>query len=425
MHALPILAALLLVIPSPASQTRAVSFESAVGDLESPDTRRRVGALRALREAGYVEAAVPVARLLTDPVEEVQVEAINAEVAFFAAERIRVRSRFGLIVEVRGASIAREAFDLGPAAVRPDAVPAEVLKGLLAATDAPGRRARVEAVYALGVLARPDAGGLSGLFGEIVAGVGARLGYQLPAQRVAAADVLARLFFVCGEACRSAGGDAVGDALVGALNDGSRAVQTAATAALGARRYERAIQALTDRLAHFRSGPMARVTLDALARVAHSESLTLFRARLVDRDPVLRRAAVEGIARLRDAAALAEVETAVGQDRADQVRLAAAFAQHRAGRADRLDDLVGALDDRNLRAQAAGYLWELGPTAAERLAGRLPSGSAAMRLEGARLLATIGTPAVVPAIDVLRADPDPHVAAAVVNAIAWIAARSR
>src|SRR5215510_14029353 len=60
-----------------------VSFEQATRDLASPDAGTRLKAAQMLKEAGYPEAAVPLAALVTDPADEVQLEAIAAELNIF------------------------------------------------------------------------------------------------------------------------------------------------------------------------------------------------------------------------------------------------------------------------------------------------------------------------------------------------------
>src|SRR5204862_5742078 len=99
-----------------------------------------------------------------------------------------------------------------------------------------------------------------------------------PAQRIAALRVIGR---VC---ARHVGGpavpDAVGDAVVIALNDQDRGVREAAAAAIGAMRYERAIQALTELFQHFRSGVVADQLLDALGRIGHASTRPLMIAAL-------------------------------------------------------------------------------------------------------------------------------------------------
>ena len=76
-------------------------FEQASQDLTSPDPATRLRAVQLLKEAAYPEAAVPLATLVTDPYDEVQLEAIAAELNIFLAEKIVPRKRVGLVIEVR------------------------------------------------------------------------------------------------------------------------------------------------------------------------------------------------------------------------------------------------------------------------------------------------------------------------------------
>jgi hypothetical protein len=48
-----------------------------------------------MKQAGYPEAAVPLAALITDPADEVQLEAIAAELNIFLEERIVPRNASG------------------------------------------------------------------------------------------------------------------------------------------------------------------------------------------------------------------------------------------------------------------------------------------------------------------------------------------
>ena len=47
------------------------------------------------------EAIVPMAPLVNDPVNDIQLEAIDAELAFFLVEPIQVKKRVALVVEKR------------------------------------------------------------------------------------------------------------------------------------------------------------------------------------------------------------------------------------------------------------------------------------------------------------------------------------
>ena len=83
-----------------------------------------------LKDAAYPEAAVPLAKLVVDPQDDVQLAAIAAEINIFLAEQIVPRRRVGFIVEVRTPVAADAVFDSGPLAIGTRPVPTEVLDAL-------------------------------------------------------------------------------------------------------------------------------------------------------------------------------------------------------------------------------------------------------------------------------------------------------
>src|SRR5256885_14473788 len=89
-------------------------FEQATRDLTSSDPGARMRAVQLLKAAAYPEAAVPLARVVTDPEDEIQLEAIAAELNVFLAEKIVPRKRVGFIIEVRNTISAETAFSAGP-----------------------------------------------------------------------------------------------------------------------------------------------------------------------------------------------------------------------------------------------------------------------------------------------------------------------
>ena len=91
-----------------------VSFERVAADLASRDPGTRLKAVQLLKEAAYPEAAMPLVPLITDPQDEIQLEAIAAELNIFLAEPVVTRKRVGLVVEKRSAIVAEAALSAGP-----------------------------------------------------------------------------------------------------------------------------------------------------------------------------------------------------------------------------------------------------------------------------------------------------------------------
>src|SRR5690242_2083743 len=85
----------------PVLAAQPVPFDQAVRDLSSPEVDVRLKAVQLLRDAAYPEAAVPLAPLVVDPRDEVQLEAIAAELNIFLADKVVTKKRVAGVVEVR------------------------------------------------------------------------------------------------------------------------------------------------------------------------------------------------------------------------------------------------------------------------------------------------------------------------------------
>src|SRR5262249_54870147 len=92
----------------------------------------------------------------------------------------------------------------------------------------------------------------------------------------------------------------LGDAMITCLNDRDVTIRTVAMHALGAMRYDRAVQALTDLFNYYAKGEDADAALDGLAHIAHPSSAPLLVAQLSNRSTAPRTIAIEGVARLGD-----------------------------------------------------------------------------------------------------------------------------
>ena len=393
-----------------------VSFDQAIIDLDSSDAGARLKTVQMLKGAAYPEAAVPLAKAIADPVDEIQLEAIAAELNIFLAEKVVPRRRRGFVVEVRSAVPAETAFSRGPLAIGSRPVPADVLTALRKTVGDDNPRVGLEALYAFGALASAPGGDarrelLRSSGPELVA----LLGRSDPAVRYAAARVLGRVFE------KRPGDDpideTVGDAVITALNDRDRVVYGAALDALGSMRYDRAVQALTDLFAYHGKGDQAGAVLDALARIANSASAPLFVAQLQSPAPSFRGIAVEGLARIGDNTKLADIQTALRSERNDGVQLATAFAAVMLSDAS-LDRLGEALVRTRLRDQARQYLREAAPGRASQFVRLVNDPDPRVRLDVVDALALGGDAAAAALVEPLVRDADPSVARAAERAVA-------
>jgi HEAT repeat protein len=378
-------------------------FEDVVRNLRNPDPKMRISAVRLLRETGYAEAITPLAAVVNDQVNDIQLEAIDAELSFYLVEPVPTRNRVALVVEVRTDGRAPAAFELGPQAVWPKAVPAELVDALLQAVDDENKKVRIEAIYTLGVIGSANQLKLSD---GAVARLVKSLDHYDPAVRAGAARVVGRLQV-----------KEAGDALLKAVNDSKSEVRYAAIRALGEIREERAIQALTEQLTYYGRGEGAWSALDALARIAHPSSVPLFTARLADKDPFLRRAAAEGLGRAGDAASVEPFVMDVNQDDSEMVRAAMAYALYKRGHVSFLGRLIDFADADALGPQLQEYFVDLGPSVVAPVVTRLQDPDADVRRNLLAILGAVGDRSTVTALTPFKEDRNREVATAATNAI--------
>ncbi len=378
-------------------------FEDVVRNLRNPDPKVRISAVRLLRETGYVEAIAPLAAVVNDQVNAIQLEAIDAELSFYLVEPVSTKKRVALVVEVRASGRAPAAFELGPLAVWPKAVPAELVDALLQAVDDENKMVRVEAIYTLGVI---GSGSPLKLSDAAVARLLKALDHYDSEVRAGAARVVGRL------KVKSAG-----DALLKAVNDSNADVRYASIRALGEIREERAIQALTEQLSYYGRGEGGWSALDALARIAHPSSVPIFKARMSDKDPYLRRAAAEGLGRAGNRASVEPFVTAVNQDESEMVRAAMTFALYKQGHVTFLGRLIDLTDSDSLAPQLQGYFLELGPPVLAPVVARLQEPDDDVRRHLVTILGALGDQSTVTALTPFAHDRDGDVATAATYAI--------
>jgi HEAT repeat protein len=191
--------------------------------------------------------------------------------------------------------------------------------------------------------------------------------------------------------------------------------------ALGVMHEGRAVQALTEQFNYYGKGEGAWSALDALAHLADPSSVALFKAHLADKDPFLRRGSAEGLGRAGDTSEVSALEIGAGNDSAEMVRAAMAFALQKVGR-NYLPRLVESMDSEKTAPQIADYLIELGPSVAAQLTPHLQDPSPGIRGNVATVLGAIGGAATLAALQPLTQDKDRAVAQAAIRAIERIKA---
>jgi HEAT repeat protein len=379
-----ILAAALWLAAAAPVAAQPARFDDVVRNLRNPDPKARLNAVRLLREAKYPEAIVPIAPLVNDPLDPIQLEAIAAELSFFLVQDLPERRRLGFVVEVRNRGTAAEAFELGPLAVWPRPAPPELTAALLKAVDDENPRVRLEAIYAAATISK------SPLSPDTEQLLIKALDHYDPIVRAGAARFAGR-----------AGVKAAANDLIKLVNDSNAEVRFASMRALGLLRDERVAAALADQLKFYGKGEGAWSALDALAHIAQPASAAVFTERLADRDPNLRRAAAEGLGRIGDTASAGTLETGAGTDPSAMVRAAMAYALQKMGR-NYVPRLVEFLDDRKVASQVQDYLLELGAPIEKDLLPSLQEPDPTIRAAVAEVLGAIGGDASLAALQKLQ-----------------------
>jgi HEAT repeat protein len=316
----------------------------------------RVEAIRALVASRHAETALRVAPLLKDPDRRVQLEALDGILTLYLSPA--PSDRQSKPFDVRNGSIAEAVFDAAPLAVLPRPLAPDVFTALEGALSDDDQAVRVSAAFTLGTLASPAVAPLSAEARDRFA---ERLVYLFrhddPATREALVRMAGRLF---DSPPGRSGPVVIGDALIAAMNDADPRVRVWAIDALGWLRYERAVQALMDRLSYLQKGDEAAASLHALARIAHASSARVFQEHVNDRRAPFRVIALEGLGRLRAAASASPIANALSGTRDERVLVAGAFALHLLGQGRNLDAVVSALARPATSRQAQAYLTELG-----------------------------------------------------------------
>src|SRR5262249_2359995 len=205
--------------------------------------------------------------------------------------------------------------------------------------------------------------------------------------------------------------ESVGDAVITALNDHEPVIQEAAMAALGAMRYERAIQGLNELFQYHQRGPLATAAFDALAHIGHPSSLPQFVAQLNGRNPTFKLIAVEGLTRVGDRSRAESVITAVSSERSDSIVLAGHFANVMLAEC-KIDAIVEALGRSKQRPQALQYLQEIAAGRAQLFTRHLQDPDARIRVDLADAIGLSGDGNALPLIEPLAKDHDAEVAKA-------------
>lgn len=391
------------------------SADASIANLQNPSTRTRIETLHRLGEQGRMDAATPMAALLLDGNDDVQFAAVESLLNLYTVRTDLARRPWGVPSIGRPTTLAERAFEAGPLATMPAAVPADVVANLAAVVlHDDSQRIRLAAAYALGVLGSPAMGPMApNAVESVTSNVVGALTHPDPATRQVIARVAGRVFAPAPEESAST---KIGDALVGAMNDRDALVRRWAMDSLGLLHYDRAVQALTDHASYYGKGEDGAAAVHAIARIASPGSAPVLRALLENQYVPFRLLAIEGLGRIGDRGALPQIQQSAANSSDPGVALAAGYAKFLLGQAD-IVAVADALGKPDTDVQAKVYLAEVAMTNPSALHALLRTPNPSTRMIAAEILGTTRQPAEATALQALQQDPSPEVVDAANEAV--------
>ena len=406
----------LVAVMTTTAAAQGSGLEPLLAELRSSSARARVNALERLGELGRPDAAAPMAAMLADGHDGVQSAAINALLSLYTVRADLRQRQWGPGSVGKSATPSEIAFEAGPLATMPAAVPVEVLTGLSAVVRQDRSvKTRLEAAYALGTLGSPAMGPLADATANAVAAdlAATLLDPDRPTRQVVA-RVAGRIFAPASGRPVPA---SIGDTLINSMNDGDPLVRRWAMDSLGWLRYDRAVQALTDRAAYHGKNEEGSAALHALARIASPGSGPVFRASLASSAPTFRVISIEGLGRIGDRSAYPAIAESALDAKQINVTLAAHLAAFLLAQTTDVLPLVTATRNEETVIQARVYLAEIAEVQPMALYELLRSPDPWVRRGAAELLGTTRRPAEEPMLQALLKDPAPEVIEAASEAI--------
>lgn len=393
------------------AETR-LPFDDLVANLKSPNAKTRQEAASQLGRSRRREAVAPLTSLVRDPEAKVRAEMVRAlrELRDLNAVPTLVTSLgdgdadireevVGTLVELytereRGTAVGRflELFsDEDERAALPlyAQVDPRVFEALSRALRDEAPPVRRQAAFALGILdGKPAVKDLVNALQDGDAGV-----------RAASASAIGKI-----------GTAEDGRALVALLSDTSGDVRARVLHALGTLKVKSAGPALRELYETSRSKDAGIAVLEALSRIEDPAQADLFQRLVQDPTPEKKRLAVEGLARISEAAMVTAFKKDYQRERNDDLRLAYSFALARLGDTAFVDSLVLCLPSKTTGRRCRDYLAELSPGVLPELYGYLSDPDAGLRAELCDLLGYVGDATSIPHLDRLLGDPSTKVA---------------
>ena len=364
--------------------------------LQDADLGVRVEAVKAIAEIGTQKCLAPLVAALGDNDAEVQIRATDGLVNFYLPGYIKTGltgtlKRAGTVVKGKLTDTNEQIIE-AYVTVRPD-----VIEGLgKLVRGGVNMEARANAARALGILRGRAA------LDDVISALKSKddqVMYEslIAIQKIHDPAAAPRIAFL--------------------LRDLVDRVQIAAIETTGLLRNQSALPDLRDVLEHGRSVKVRRAALSALAMIPDAGNRPAFAKYINDKDDVMRAAAAEGYARLKDPADQPMIDTAFEAESKMNPRLSLAFASAAIGHNDLgefspLRYLINTLNQRAYRGVAKPFLAELtrDPGVRRTVYTAIKTGTRDEKIYLGQVLAVSGDAESVKYLEALAADPDTEVA---------------
>jgi HEAT repeat protein len=377
--------------------------------LSGPDLNARLEAVKAVVSIGTQHSLNPLMKALQDSDQEIQIRAIDGLVNFYMPEY--VAGSMSANIKRSGANVTGRLSDTNNQVIPPYIeVRAEVIQGiskLLASS--PSMDVRANAARALGVLRGKAA---------------------IPVLVQALRSKDSRLMYESLIALQKIGDPATGPDVIFLLRDFDEKLQLTAIETAGLLRAKEALPALQDLLQNPRTDKTRRAALASIAMIPEPRNHPLFVTYLADKDEQMRRAAAEGLARLRSPTDKEVIASAFREERKTGAKLSLAFAAVALGEVGTDDSgpiyyLVNSLTSRAWRGVAQPFLIELARErpVRESLYAFLPGSRKEVKIALAQALAVSGDRQTVEKLEPLSSDADSDVAQEALRALRSLKAR--
>ena len=378
--------------------------------LKDPEPRVRLQAVKSIVKIGTQRSIAPLVEATKDPDPEIQIRAIDGLVNFYLPGYV-TSGWFGSLKKT-GTAIKGMFTDTNDAVIRPDIrVQPEVIEALgRLARGGASMKVRANAARALGILrgraAVPD------LIEAIKKTKDSEVIYEalIALQKIRDQSAAPHIAFL--------------------LRDLDDRVQVAAIETVGLLQYHKALPQLYDVLANARNKKVRRAALTAIAMLPDEKNRPYYDQYITDKDPLMRAAAAEGYARLKNPADLRMLQTYFDSEKKMNPRLSLAFALVMLGQTDLgqftpLQYLIHTLNSASFKGVAEPFLIELArePRVRESLYKALDGATRDEKIGIARVLARSGGKDSIPHLERLVRDPDNEVSTEAATALRILRAR--